>query len=222
MTGVQTCALPILPTSAPAAPKDKRRAILLAAAELFSRYGFRKTSLDLLAAEASVAKPTIYAYFADKEALFVSVCELLVSDIAEATHAAAAEPGALTARISAMLAAKFTKIFELVHTSPHARELLNSKDALAAQVLANADAAYVEVLVRELQRADRAGELTLKEASLDAPRLADLLLRAAHGAQWGANTAREQREALDELVRVLLRGAGAREPEARPARPKRR
>lgn len=47
-----------------------RAAILGAAAGCFGRLGFAGASMDALAAEAGVTKPTIYAHFGSKEALF--------------------------------------------------------------------------------------------------------------------------------------------------------
>lgn len=47
-----------------------RAAILDAAARGFGRHGFAGLSMDELAADAGVTKPTIYAHFGKKEALF--------------------------------------------------------------------------------------------------------------------------------------------------------
>jgi TetR/AcrR family transcriptional regulator, mexJK operon transcriptional repressor len=49
---------------------DKRAAILAAAAEVFGREGYGHASVDVIAAEAGVAKPTVYNHFGDKETLF--------------------------------------------------------------------------------------------------------------------------------------------------------
>jgi TetR/AcrR family transcriptional regulator, regulator of autoinduction and epiphytic fitness len=174
---------------------------------LFSRYGYKKTSVELLAAEASVAKPTIYAYFADKGALFVAVCDKLMGDIL-AKARAARDAETLEERVFGMLSAKFTSIFELVHTSPHAGELLDSKDALARRVFAKGDAAFLDLLIAEIELAERAKELALREAELDPPRFAALLLHAGHGAAHGVAAVDQQRRALRALVRTLLRGAG--------------
>lgn len=51
----------------------KHKAILDAAAELFLRQGFPRTSMDDVAAHAGVSKQTVYAQFASKEALFVAI-----------------------------------------------------------------------------------------------------------------------------------------------------
>ncbi|MFI5806922.1 TetR/AcrR family transcriptional regulator [Streptomyces sp. NPDC051561] len=49
---------------------DKRRAILDAAIRVFAREGYAQAGLDAIAAEAGVAKPTIYNHFGGKETLF--------------------------------------------------------------------------------------------------------------------------------------------------------
>jgi AcrR family transcriptional regulator len=52
---------------------DKRRAILEAALKIFSRDGYAQASLDMIATEAGVAKPTIYNHLGGKENLFRAV-----------------------------------------------------------------------------------------------------------------------------------------------------
>jgi TetR/AcrR family transcriptional repressor of mexJK operon len=51
----------------------KRKAMLLAATELFLDKGYDGTSMDDVAAKAAVSKPTVYKYFADKERLFAEI-----------------------------------------------------------------------------------------------------------------------------------------------------
>ena len=53
----------------------KHRAIVDAATELFRRDGYRGTSMDAVAKEAAVSKQTVYAHFADKQALFTAIVE---------------------------------------------------------------------------------------------------------------------------------------------------
>ena len=48
----------------------KRQAIMDAATALFLRDGYRSTSMDQVAADAAVSKPTVYNHFEDKEQLF--------------------------------------------------------------------------------------------------------------------------------------------------------
>lgn len=49
---------------------EKKRLILAAATELFTRNGFEATSVDDIAAQAGVSKQTVYSHFGSKEGLF--------------------------------------------------------------------------------------------------------------------------------------------------------
>jgi TetR/AcrR family transcriptional regulator, mexJK operon transcriptional repressor len=62
----------------------KRRVVLEAATALFLRHGYLGTSMDQVAADAGVSKPTVYKFFGDKEHLF--------SEIVLGTLDSAAEP----------------------------------------------------------------------------------------------------------------------------------
>jgi TetR/AcrR family transcriptional regulator, mexJK operon transcriptional repressor len=65
----------------------KRRAILEAAATLFLRNGYRGTSMDEIAALASVSKQTVYKHFADKQSLFAEIVTSAVGDASDPVHA---------------------------------------------------------------------------------------------------------------------------------------
>lgn len=49
---------------------NKKEEVIKKARELFTKYGYKKVSMDEIAREANVTKKTIYSYFSDKEAMF--------------------------------------------------------------------------------------------------------------------------------------------------------
>jgi AcrR family transcriptional regulator len=181
---------------------DKRGRIVAAATVLFSRYGYKRTSIDLLAAEAKVAKPTVYAYFADKEAVFTAVVEHVAGLIHADAEAAAAGPEPVEERLAAMLSAKHTRYWELVHASPHAAELVDSQDAVAARVVERADRAYLRLLTGAIE----GSALEPARAGLTPAAAAQLLVRATSGAAYDATSAAVHRRHVGEIVRVLCRG----------------
>jgi len=84
---------PDLPSRGPAAaPEDerrsarKRRAILEAATSAFLRSGYLGTSMDEIAALASVSKQTVYKHFADKENLFSAIVLATVDEASDAVY----------------------------------------------------------------------------------------------------------------------------------------
>ena len=55
---------------------DAQRAdILAAAAHLFAEQGFSAASMNQVAEACGVAKPTLYHYFQDKQALLAQICD---------------------------------------------------------------------------------------------------------------------------------------------------
>jgi AcrR family transcriptional regulator len=50
---------------------DKKEVIINTARDLFTKYGYKKVSMDEIANEANVTKKTIYSYFTDKDTLFM-------------------------------------------------------------------------------------------------------------------------------------------------------
>lgn len=64
----------------------KRADILGAAEELFLAHGYLGTNMDEVATHARVSKPTIYAHFGGKEALFVEVVSAMTEDASDRVH----------------------------------------------------------------------------------------------------------------------------------------
>jgi AcrR family transcriptional regulator len=69
--------------ASPEATDERRRIILAAALEVFSRHGFAAARLDDVAAQAGVAKGTLYLYFPNKQTLFKELIRSYLSPLFE-------------------------------------------------------------------------------------------------------------------------------------------
>ena len=63
--------------------KGRKEEITRAAAKRFSRHGFNKTTLEEIARDIRIGKPTIYHYFASKDELYFSSIEFQSSQFIE-------------------------------------------------------------------------------------------------------------------------------------------
>ncbi|HUW07660.1 MAG TPA: TetR/AcrR family transcriptional regulator [Williamwhitmania sp.] len=63
---------------------ENKEQIVAIAAQLFGRYGFKKTTLDDIAQAVRKAKSSIYYYFENKESIFEAVVEREVDQLREA------------------------------------------------------------------------------------------------------------------------------------------
>ncbi|MGE0826692.1 MAG: TetR/AcrR family transcriptional regulator [Candidatus Binatia bacterium] len=191
--------------------KDKHAAILTAAFSLFGHYGYRRTSIDDIAQEAGIAKGTVYLYFKSKEEIFRVLSQQLIDQMLTATESAAAAPGNIEERLHRMLQAKFGYFYQLLHESAHVRELLDAKNQLSADLFAQADHRYQQLLARVITEAVERGELHLGTVALEPEAAAELLIRSASGlGPYGATapTLPAFGRHLAALVRVFVVGLG--------------
>ena len=60
---------------------ETKNKILISAKELFNDYGYKKVSMDEIAANANVTKKTVYTYYKDKETLLKTIIEEEIIDM---------------------------------------------------------------------------------------------------------------------------------------------
>lgn len=200
-----------MPALPPRARRSDPTALVKAARELFVRYGVRRTSMEDVAREADVAKGTLYLAFASKDALFRAVCEELCATVLQRAEEAGVGVPRAVDRLQARLVAKYVWLHGWVNASPHAAELLASKDSIAADVLKAMDTRYARLLADDVEAAQAQGALALKRADLEPLEVARLLMRVARSCALpdeGRPLPSEQvvKQRLEAALAVLLRG----------------
>ncbi|WP_449393949.1 TetR/AcrR family transcriptional regulator [Devosia riboflavina] len=131
---------------------EKRRRILDAARLLFVRDGLRGTTMEALARAAGVAKPTLYGYFSDKDAVFTALLDDLSDALTAAFETGMAGPGTVAQRIGMALAGKYGTIAAVIESSPFAEELYSTHSRFSTRFRA-LDAQMSETMVQHLREA---------------------------------------------------------------------
>jgi AcrR family transcriptional regulator len=207
----------------PIAPARSRRdatreALLAAALRCFSREGYRRTALDRVAREAGVSRAALYLHFSNKDDLFRALVAALHAQTLAEAAAAAQREGALVSRLTAALAAKSGRFFDLLRASEHAEEFLDENHRLCGALSAAAATRHARLLARMLRDAASSGEISLGGAGVSAAEAADLLLDTAEGIKARGRTTLSSAayaRRLERAVRIVI--AGLRSPAA-PAR----
>ena len=174
---------------------ERRARMVDAARHLILRHGLRATTMEAIAREAKIAKPTLYGYFPDKEAVFGAIIQALVDDIRAAVHAALSGEGDVIARIGGALAAKYKVVAKLLEGSPHADELYSEHARSAKALFATVEQEVDAAITGALQRAGVARARPLTQ----------LLLASAYGIGSKAATPAEIGPAIRLLVERLVR-----------------
>lgn len=151
--------------------------------------------MEAIAREAQIAKPTLYGYFADKDAVFGAIVTEIGADIHAAVEGGLAGEGDVAGRIAAALSAKYKVINKVLQGSPHAGELYDEHSREGTEAFSGLDG-WVENAVGT----------ALAEAGVARPRpLAQLILAAAFGVGRKAQNPAEIGPALRVLVERLVR-----------------
>src|SRR3984885_9708778 len=133
-------------------------AITLAGLQLFTQYGYRKTSVDDIARAAQVAKRTVYLHFENKAAVFLAILEYLGGQVRQRCVAAENMAGTAVDRLAALLDAYFGMGFELFSKSEHIPELEETFSRLARARITALNREYADRLARFLRSLGKAGE----------------------------------------------------------------
>jgi AcrR family transcriptional regulator len=181
-----------------------RDAIVAAAVPVFGRFGYRKTTMDLLAQSAGVSRPALYQYFPNKTAVFHDVAAHVGGQLHTAAEAASARPGSTADRLYGVLAVKLDFATSTV-VADFRRELLQEAAVIAPEVVAEAEDRYAAVIADVLAGA---GELDLPGSGMTAAETVALLIDAMLGiarSPGAADQSRRLRHLVDLAVRGLTR-----------------
>jgi AcrR family transcriptional regulator len=180
----------------------KPNAIVLAGLQLFTQYGYRKTSIDDIAQAARVAKRTVYLHFENKAAVFLAILDYLGDQVLQRCAAAESAGGTAVGRLTGLLDAYFGMGFELFSKSEHMPELEETFSKLARSRIDDLNTEYQERLARFLRSLEKTGEIGGPPQGLTVDEIVYILVRAAEGAKHDAKV-RGDRHALQQHLRKL-------------------
>lgn len=192
-----------------------RERILNSAAKVFSQYGYRLTSMELVAQECGLTRQALYHHFDSKEALFRAVVESTHEGALEAERAAAAREERagkdLADVMVAQLEARNRYFADLLKGSAHAEELVSEHQRQTQDLLQRFSSEKFGLIVGTIERACAANRLTLTNG-LTPGELARCIELASHGLGFQKADAALIGD-LERSIRLLVAGAIAETPE---------
>ena len=189
----------------------KRNAIVMAGLQLFTQYGYRKTSIDDIADAAQVAKRTVYLNFENKAAVFLAILEYLTDQVRQRFAAAEAADGTAVDRLTGLLDAYFGMGFELFSKSAHMPELAETFSNLAQSNIRDLNMEYEKWLARFLRSLEKTREIGGPPQGLSVEKIVYILVRAAEGAKRDPNVQGDQKafqQRLRDLATLAITAMG--------------
>jgi TetR/AcrR family transcriptional regulator len=160
--------------------KFRTREIIEAAIELVKREGMERLTMDRLAAQAGVAKGTLYLYFKDKGELLMSavahVLDLVIADF-EAEEAADGTVRELMFKLLGILD-RYSKTYDVLFAAGHhiAEEVTDASKCEAMSGLRDRFLRVLDIVTGMFGRAMERGEIVKADARL----LALIFLKSSH------------------------------------------
>jgi TetR/AcrR family transcriptional regulator len=184
---------------------SKRDDIVTAAVDVFSRYGFRQTSMELLARAAGVSRPALYLHFANKQDVFAAVAARVTDLMTAAAHRARDTEGTPADQVYGVLAVKLETAIGVTEARFRQELIVEA----AGRGLTSVEDGLVDALVELL-------------AGIPEPReTAALLLAATVGIGQSDGTPEVLRGRLRRLVDLVMSGLDG-EPNRKNTAPDRR
>jgi len=181
------------------APPQLDEALLDAALDCFTQFGYERTRMADIAAAAGLSRPALYLRVRNKEDLAVAVSRRVHEASLRAARAAAAAPTAPAERVRGVLRAKLELTLDLAARSAHALELISANRRIAAEISADYEATLRRLLTGVLLDA----RLAPRRRAGD---VAGMLIGAVVGLEQELDSPRRARALLDLLVDLTVAG----------------
>lgn len=169
------------------------------------RYGYRRVTMGDLAKEAGISRPTLYAAFPSKEEVFRAVATRMMEQALAEIRERIAGPGTLAEKLEQVFEIWVVRVYEMIHRTPDAQELLECTQEFSQDVIENAYAQLEAVLVSVV-------EPYVAAQGPSPQRLARTLAASARGIKESARDVDDLRELLAGLVAMTVAALSASEP----------
>jgi AcrR family transcriptional regulator len=179
---------------------SRRSYVVAAATEVFRRYGFARTTMGDIARAAGLSRPTLYAAFPDKPAIFEAVISDLVDVELARIRSGNRRRTALPAQLRYACEHWMSTGYEIISANPDASDLFD--DRFPAVQAGNT--AFEALLVELIEPATRSSGLEVSPHDL-----ARMMTSAMQGFKRRAATKTELDRLLDTCLRVTLAALAA-------------
>ena len=180
----------------------RRQTIIDVAFEVFMRHGYRGTTMEDIARQVGLSRPTLYLTFANKEAIFRAVVASGHEQILGEIQAGLSTKHSLAGQLEHAFEVWSVQPFDMVARSPAAKELTTSSFDFASDLF-DGSSESLTALLAQVIRAAVTEPGTLQPSARDRARV---LVAAAHGFKSTARDTQDMRRLIHDLVSMTVAG----------------
>lgn len=191
--------------------EETRERVLDEAGKLFLRYGFRRTTMEEIAALVGMSKAALYLHFRNKEDIFGQFCTREARHVLGLLRQIQADSLPPNEKLSALLLTAVTQVWDFCHQAPHAPEVWAESMMAVHENVAPARRQAEQIIAEVIAEGQADGTFC---GSIDAAKIAPLVRLAFAGFNvpyLEIQTREQLLEQAPQLVAILIRGLRAAE-----------
>jgi len=185
--------------------EQTRGQILQAALTRFATYGYQKTSMEDIAVEAQVSRPSVYTYFKNKPAVLRTISEALHHHALDQIEAALNDEQALIDRLVSAFRAWTQHFVGLLSESPHGMELIDTNSKLAGDISVKALETFQLHLSQALAQSQTQGKIDLPPIYASPEEAAEFLILTLNGLSSGQGGIERCHQRIDMLTQTFIK-----------------
>lgn len=188
-----------------------REAILAAALERFLRYGYHKTTMAEIAADADMSAANLYRYFANKLDLASACATRAVNERLERLRLVAERPGQAAAeKLTDYALGLVDHTFDLASEESHIAELVEIITRERVDLVTEKMAVHHALIAHVLREGDAAGQLSVADPEATARLVYSAFMLFELPLFIGVLDRAEFERRARGIVALLVQGLGAR------------
>jgi TetR/AcrR family transcriptional regulator, regulator of autoinduction and epiphytic fitness len=180
---------------------EKRQQILAAALGVFFKYGYKRVSMNEIAAAAGISRPGLYLHFSSKEGVFKKAVLQFADGLIEEINKGLRSGKTIEEKVLYAFEVWTVQSFDLTRKSPEAKEISDSSYEFAREALDASYENFESVLASILKEQARSSG---SKKRLSPERMAHILASAVRGFKLAAKSATELRKLIRDLVVIIL------------------
>ena len=187
--------------------KDKVRAHIVGVArKIFSRYGFRKTTMDKIASSSRKGKSSIYYYFKSKEEIFRAVVDKEAEELKERLEGADRKDDSATDRLKTYILFRLHNVSKVENFYAALTDEYLSQLDFILEMRRDIDIEERRVVREILEDGMREGSFQISSSEIGAIAFSTMMKGLELPLLLSDEHKTDREELLDDLIRVLLYG----------------
>lgn len=184
--------------------EEKQIAVFEAATDVFSKYGFRRTSMNDIAEAAGISRPALYLMFDNKEDLFRHLANFRQDQAIEALTNILSEDAPIADRVVQALLAYERIFYEPVAASPHVDDLVDLSQSVAADDMLKGRNRLIRLIAESIDQAVSDGEVKFIDNSVTAKQFSELLMSSLIGQKKAATSIKDFRKRVESVTSIFM------------------